>query len=124
MTRSGGCGSKATTRPKEKAAGSSNARAADALALYRSRPTRAKGLPPTFVIQALADDAQWDADDVDIAQAIDALAAEFAKGDRASRKIIRSRLYWLTRLSLLTRSGPLSEPHRRLLQDAVGGISV
>ncbi|WP_294535034.1 hypothetical protein [uncultured Rhodoblastus sp.] len=100
------------------------ARAAEALALYRRRPTRPDGLPPTFVIQALADDAQWDAEDVDIAAAIDALAIEFAEGDRAARQIIHGRLYWLTRLALLARPGPLSEPHRRLLQEAVAGINV
>ncbi|WP_394539522.1 hypothetical protein PRJ39_02610 [Lysobacter enzymogenes] len=91
-------------------------RAREALDLYLARPTRPRGLPPTFVIQAQADLGEWDEDITDI----DAILSREAD-DWLHRKSIEpealSRIYWITRLALQA-YGRLSTPHAALLRDA------
>lgn len=98
-------------------------RADAALDLYRGRPTRDHGKPPTFVLQALADSGQFRTREVHV----NAIAAEIdaemkAAGDRLPNAL-RSRLYWLTRFCLLARPEPLSPAHHRLLAEAAGRFS-
>ena len=85
-----------------------------ALDLWRSRPVGPRGRPPTFVIQALADTAEWSSDDVDIAAVVEELAATFSANPSQWRMPLR-RLYWLTRYALMAAPGPLQPHHRDLL---------
>jgi hypothetical protein len=91
-------------------------RAEQALALYRERPTREPGVPPTFFIQALADHAEWDTDEVDR----DRVLAEVESACRASGErisgVMLSRIYWLTRYELLRRPRRLEPEHMRVLR--------
>ena len=88
-------------------------RAAEALAMYREKPTRERGRPPTFVIQALADLGEWDGKDVDVRAIVRELGAKFS-----SRKVNAEldRIYWITRFALQRDAGKLSEPHIRLIE--------
>jgi hypothetical protein len=99
------------------------ARAADALALYRERPTRPPGRPPTFVIQALADNAEWDTTEVDAAAVADEIQARLGPPEERVPNELRSRLYWLTRYELLARRGILSTQHTALLRAVAGRIA-
>jgi hypothetical protein len=99
------------------------ARAADALALYRKRPTRPPGHPPTFVIQALADNAEWDTAEVNVAAVAEEIHARLGLLGQRVPNELRSRLYWLTRYELLARRGTLSAPHRALLHDLTTRIT-
>lgn len=91
-------------------------RAADALDMYRARPTRPPGAPPTFVIQALADLGQWDGADVDVA----AVVAEVSHGISArDGNAGIDRAYWLTRYALQRDPGQLTRAHRGLLRQCV-----
>jgi aldehyde dehydrogenase len=92
-------------------------RAADALRLYRDRPTRKLGLPPTFVLQALADNAEWQTNEVDVDGIIEELRNDRASKGGAGVNAIRSRLYWLTRYELLRSPHGLGDSHMRLLRD-------
>jgi hypothetical protein len=98
-------------------------RAAEALALYRRRPTRPTGMPPTFVIQALADNAEWDTGDVDVEQIVEELRLEVNRISSAVPNALRSRVYWLTRYALLSAPGPLSKAHSDLLVEVTGRIT-
>lgn len=85
-------------------------RATEALKLYRGRPTRAPGRPPTFVLQALADLGEWYSEEADI----DALFADAdASTDRGGRSGLSptalSHIYWIARLALLKNNGKLTE---------------
>ena len=99
------------------------ARAAEALALYRDRPTRPSGIPPTFVIQALADNAEWSTGEVDVDGIVNQLRLEAARSSGTVPNTLRSRLYWLTRYALLAAPGPLSKAHSALLRQITGRIS-
>lgn len=91
-----------------------------ALELYRSRPTQPPGLPPTFVLQALADAGYFSSSEVNIDAAVADANAELdvhASGERLPNWL-RSRIYWLTRYTLMARPGPLSQGHRALLTAA------
>jgi hypothetical protein len=90
-------------------------RAREALELYRSLPTRPKGHPPTFVIQAQADLGEWDRRHVDV----EAILKEESDVWLASKPLspeALSRIYWLTRFALLEKDGRLSRPHIDLLK--------
>ncbi|MBY3214305.1 hypothetical protein HFO21_07945 [Rhizobium laguerreae] len=95
-----------------------------ALELYRGRPTRPLGLPPTFVLQALADAGYFASADVDIEAVVAEAKAELAKaaGERLGNSV-RSRIYWLTRYTLMARPGPLSEAHHAVLGEAARRFS-
>jgi hypothetical protein len=99
------------------------ARAADALALYRERPTRPRGRPPTFVIQALADNAEWDTAEVEVAAVAKEIRARLGPPGQGVPNELRSRLYWLTRYKMLARPGMLSAPHLALLHDVARRIA-
>lgn len=89
-------------------------KADQALELYRSRPTRPKGLAPPFVVRALADLGRWD----DPLVSVDAILAANAKGwldDERHSPDDLSQIYWLTRLALQQHEGRLSEEHIDLL---------
>lgn len=89
-------------------------RVAEALALYRDRPTRPHGMPPTFVLRALADTGEWDTGEVDIPAILEEsrwwLAAKRLSGQAMSR------LYWLTRFALVRDKARLSDAHADLLE--------
>ncbi|MFC0220558.1 hypothetical protein ACFFJ7_19455 [Pseudochelatococcus lubricantis] len=91
-------------------------RAAEALAMYRERPTREPGLPPTFVIQALADLGQWDGGDVDV-QAIVTEVLHTLSPRNVNAGI--ERAYWLTRYALQRDPGKLLPAHVELLNKCV-----
>jgi hypothetical protein len=99
------------------------ARAAETLALYRARPTGPAGLPPTFVIQALADNAEWGTGEVDIKWIVEELRFEVGRNPGSLSSALRSRLYWLTRYALLAVPEPLSKAHSALLREVTGRIS-
>lgn len=92
----------------------SRGRAEEALQLYRNRPTRPTGRPPTFVIQALADSGAWQTRDVNAARVLTELERELIASKRISSALI-SRGYWLTRLCLLRTPHTLSGRHRKFL---------
>lgn len=91
-------------------------RSARALEIYRDRPTRDKGVPPTFVIRALAQTGDWAGDDVDAAQVVRELRRHFdARGANMQQPMVE-RLYWLTRVEML-RTPALDRAHVDLLRD-------
>ncbi len=91
-------------------------RTAEVLDLYRSRPTRAKGVPPTFLIQALADNAEWHTDEVDLEHVLDELDEALPAPGRRFGGNFLSRIYWLTRYEMLRHPEALSPRHIRLLR--------
>lgn len=95
-----------------------------ALELYRSRPTRDPGRPPTFVLQALADAGYFSSAEVDIAAVVAETAEELARaaGERLQNSL-RSRIYWLTRYTLMAHPGPLSPSHHEVLREAARRFS-
>ncbi len=87
-----------------------------ALQLYREAPTRAPGVPPTFVIRALAlSGAPYGADVHPAGVLADVRAAMDRKGNRLQRREYE-RLYWLTRLLMLDQA-TLPAAHIELLRD-------
>lgn len=97
-------------------------RAAEALALYRERPTRPKGLPPTFVIQALADNCEWDTSEVDVEMIVRELNSQIRQKGRIPGGLL-SRVYWLTRYEMLRHPGPLQPAHLRLLETCTRSLN-
>lgn len=91
-------------------------RAAEALAMYRERPTREPGVPPTFVIQALADLGQWQGDEIDVRAVVEEILRNLSP--RAMGANVE-RAYWITRFALQRDMGKLSRPHIELLQTYV-----
>ena len=91
-------------------------KAQEALDLYRSRPTRASGLPPTFVIQALADLGEWKATDVNVPALVKEVQTELSGRSNLPPEMI-ARVYWLTRLGLFVGEGRLPPPHLSLLEE-------
>ena len=90
----------------------------EAIELYRNRPTRPPGVPPTFVIQALTDAALWDSKDVDLAPLIGGVQRMAAHGKgRISPKGLKL-IYWVTRYCLV--SDPKSAP--RLVRPFLAAI--
>ncbi|HYP04674.1 MAG TPA: ATP-binding protein [Bryobacteraceae bacterium] len=83
-----------------------------ALALWRKRPVRVDGQLPVFVLQALAETAEWHDEarkgSLDVLKSLDT--------DTQSTL----RLYWLTRIQLL-RGKPLSGLHLECLSKVQGG---
>jgi hypothetical protein len=97
-------------------------RATEALNLYRERPTADKGVPPTFVIQALADGADWGTDEVDAESILKELQAALpGPGKRLSGALL-SRVYWLTRYEMLRNPKALSTRHSELLRTVAKGL--
>jgi len=91
-------------------------RGARALELYRERPTRDRGVPPTFVIRGLAQTGDWANEDVDAEAIVRELRQHFeARGGNIQRPAVE-RLYWLTRLEML-RTPALERAHVDLLRD-------
>lgn len=87
-----------------------------ALQLYRSRPTRERGVPPTFVIRALALSGGAYGADVDPAGVLAELRGHMNRnGGRLWRREYE-RLYWLTRLVMLDKA-TLPGAHIELLRD-------
>ena len=93
--------------------------AAEALKLYRERPTREPGRPPTYVIQALADLGCWDTGEIDLEALIEELFGEIV--ERNARQLqpdTVSRLYWTTRFALFVDPGQISPKLIELLKFA------
>lgn len=90
-----------------------------ALELYRGRPTREAGQPPTFVLQALADGGHWRTGEVDVDAVAFELLQELSRSQGSVPNLLRSRIYWLTRFALLARPKWLSDVHRKVLKQAV-----
>lgn len=89
-----------------------------ALKLYRERPTRAQGIPPTFVIRALALTGDWErGEEVDAQRVLQAVRQHFELRGNTLQPAMLERLYWLTRLEML-RGGPLPAAHAEFLRDA------
>jgi len=87
-----------------------------ALQVYRERPTRDAGVPPTFVLRALALSGEPYAGDVDPDRVLAELRAHLDRhGERLQRREVE-HLYWLTRLLMLDR-GQLEATHVELLRD-------
>lgn len=93
-----------------------------AIELYRERPTREPGAPPTFVIRALADTAQWDTGEVRPEAVLDELRADMARRKSGIGRSTVDRLYWLTRFELL-RACRLCTSHEALLRDACARLA-
>ena len=81
-----------------------------ALSLWRRRPVGEPGRPPTFVLQALAETAEWTDQSADI----DRIVGELEAAPRQSAML--RRLTAVTRLALLQRPAPLSEAHAALIR--------
>lgn len=89
-----------------------------ALELYRSRPTRDPGIPPTFVLQALADCGYFSSAEIDIEALVAETNASLQQGGPKSLpNWLRSRIYWLTRYTLMARPAALSTAHHSMLTD-------
>lgn len=87
-----------------------------ALQMYRARPTREPGAPPTFVIRALALTGDWQDGEVESARVLAEVRRQFqARGGNLQRTMVE-RLHWLTRLELLRRDA-LEHDHVELLRD-------
>lgn len=86
----------------------------DALLLYRNRPTRPPGTPPTFVLRALTDLAQWNTGEVEVDAILDE-SKEWFQGKRLSGAAM-SRMYWITRFALVRDSAKLSSRHIAILE--------
>ena len=98
-------------------------RAEQALALYRQRPTREKGIPPTFFIQALADGAEWTTDELDEIWILKDLEEACKKSSGRLSGVLLSRIYWLTRYELLRRPKPLPPEHLNVLRMVAERVS-
>lgn len=96
--------------------------AAEALKLYRDRPTRVPGLPPTFVIQAFADLGTWQAREIDLAALVRDLAEKSAQNRKGLSPDALSRLYWVTRFAMIANAGKLSKPHLDLIARTCDGL--
>ena len=72
-----------------------------ALQLYRERPTRAPGVPPTFVIRALALSGAGYRFDVDPERVLDEVHTHMKKRSNRIESRKYERLYWLTRMMML-----------------------
>ncbi len=96
-------------------------RGARALALYRERPTREHGIPPTFVIRALAQTGDWENDDVQGDKVLEELRRHARIRGGNLQRVMAERLYWLTRLEML-RQPELNRAHIELLRDACRGL--
>ncbi|NUB05204.1 ATP-binding protein [Azospirillum sp. Vi22] len=70
-----------------------------ALELWRRRPVGPPGRPPTFVLQALAETAEWDTDEVDLAAVVNDLHLRMSEQVPPPPPLLR-RLYWISRLAL------------------------
>lgn len=86
----------------------------DALLLYRNRPTRPAGMPPTFVIRALTDLAEWNSSEVDVDAILDE-SKDWFQGKRLSGATM-SRMYWITRFALVRDSAELASNHIDVLE--------
>jgi hypothetical protein len=98
-------------------------RAEQALALYRQRPTRAPGLPPTFFIQALADSSEWDTNEVNAAALVEEVKTACEQSGKRLSGTLLSRIYWLTRYELLRHPKPLAPDHEDVLRMVADRVS-
>lgn len=99
-------------------------RAAEALKLYRSRATRPPHLPPTFVIQALADLGECNSDEVDVAALVKALTADILHGGKSRiNPDTMSRVYWVARFAMLKAPEKLTTQLLDLLKDVCDRVS-
>jgi len=88
-----------------------------ALELYRHRPTRQPGMPPTFVIRALVSLGDLYGEMVEPKKVLLELSQHLAKRQRKIPRQAVERLYWLTRLEML-KGDQLLSLHLELLRDA------
>lgn len=95
----------------------------EALALYRGRPSRPFGEPPTFVIQALADSGDWLTDEIDVEQILFEIATMLDSPRRLPGSLL-SRLYWVTRYALLRDGARLTPHHREVLRAHLPRVQV
>lgn len=87
-----------------------------ALQLYRARPTREPGVPPTFVIRALALSGEAYGDDVDPSSVLAEVRGQLNRNRGRLPPREYERLYWLTRLVMLDQA-TLPSDHIELLRD-------
>lgn len=92
-----------------------------ALEIYRERPTRERGIPPTFVIRALAQTGDWENDDVQGDKVLEELRRHVKVRGGNLQRVMAERLYWLTRLEML-RQPELNRAHIEVLRDACRGL--
>lgn len=92
------------------------------LPVWRERPTGERGRPPTFVIQALAETAEWRGDELHVQAVVSELKDTLARRPAVWRHLLK-RLYWLTRYALLAEPGPLTDEHASLLRDVLNQSS-
>lgn len=87
-----------------------------ALQLYRARPTREPGAPPTFVIRAFALSGENYGADVDPLAVLAEVREHMNRNGNRLQRRDYERLYWLTRLVMLNQA-TLPTPHIELLRD-------
>jgi hypothetical protein len=87
-----------------------------ALQLYRDRPTRDPGAPPTFVIRALALSGATYGADVDPGIVLAEVRGHMNRNRNLLQRREYERLYWLTRLVMLDQAA-LPRAHIELLAD-------
>ncbi|MGT2455432.1 hypothetical protein ACU4GI_20245 [Cupriavidus basilensis] len=89
-----------------------------ALKLYQERPFGELERPPTFVLQAMCDSAQWDMPEVGVEATCEEMANQLLSHPRKWRPMLL-RLHWLTRLCLFRSSAPLASVHVQLLESVM-----
>ena len=89
----------------------------EALKLYRDRPTRQIGLPPTFVIRALSDLGEFDQFDLNIEGKLHEIFDTYGVNLKKTSSSSLSEIYWLTRYALLREKGKLSDTHITVLRN-------
>lgn len=89
-----------------------------ALNLYQERPFCEIGRPPTFVLQAMCDSAQWDVPEVRVEAMCQEMQDHLGSHPRKWRPMLL-RLHWLTRLCLFRSAAPLASTHVELLKSVM-----
>lgn len=89
--------------------------ALQSLSIYRERPTRERGTPPNFVIEALCDEALWNTDRSDPAFVeTEAVIEELHRDYRKKGLVDFERLRLIARLELLRGETSVLKPERLL----------
>ena len=92
-----------------------------ALQFYNKRPTAALGNPPTFVLQAMCDAAQWDDPDLSVHDVLEELVHTVERSPKVWRETLL-RLQWLTRLVLFRHGAEIARGSAPDLEWALGRI--
>jgi len=95
--------------------------AAQALQLYRQRPTTPWATPPTFVLQAMCDAAQWDDSELSVRNLVDDFIYKLEPGPKVWRETLL-RLQWFTRLILFRQGAGLANELTFELSRVLGSI--